>query len=106
MHYDPLSLDTPSQQFQHGNASQHLETLEDPYFGQPQTIFPFPALNITSDDPQQSTCFQKKSSVLRKWPPVFYTRPDRQSSVPPQFCVPSPSVGRKFNHFRTALGTE
>ena len=57
VHYDLLSNRPPSQQFQQGIASQHLGTLGYPYFGQPQTIYPMPAHNISLDDPQQSTSF-------------------------------------------------
>lgn len=55
MHCDSLSLGTPSQQFQHSNAPQHLGTLEYPYFGQPQTIYPFPANNIFLGGPQSAS---------------------------------------------------
>ena len=55
MHYDSLSLGTPSKQFQHSNAPQHSGTLEYPYFGQPRTIYPFPANNIVLGGLQQST---------------------------------------------------
>lgn len=60
--YDSLSLGPPSQQFQHRiNASQRLGTSEYPYFGQPQTIYPFLADNISLDDSQQSTSLPQSS---------------------------------------------
>ena len=56
-YYDPLSLGTPSQQFQHGNASQPSGTLEYPYVEQPQDIH---ATNHSPHDWQQSTSLPQR----------------------------------------------
>ena len=49
-----IGLGTPSQQFQLGNPSQVLGTLEYPYIEQPQTIHPAPANSASLHDWQQS----------------------------------------------------
>jgi len=56
--YDPLSLATPSQRFQHGNASQPLGILEYPYVEQPQAIH---TVNPSLHDWQQSTSLPRSS---------------------------------------------
>ena len=61
IYYGPLSLGTPSQQFQHGNPLHPLGTLECPYIEQPQTIHPFPATNIPLHGWQQSTSLLQNS---------------------------------------------
>ena len=61
LHYDPLSLGNPSQQCQRGNSSQHLGTLEAPYFGQLQHAYPFPAHNISLGYPQRGTSLPQSS---------------------------------------------
>jgi len=55
-YYDPLSLGTPSQQFQHENASQPSGTLEYPYVEQPQDIH---ATNLSLHDWQSTSLPQR-----------------------------------------------
>ena len=59
----PLIFRTPLVQYQRGNASQPLETLEYSYIGQPQTIHPFPTTNISPHDWHQSASLPQDNLV-------------------------------------------
>ena len=61
IHYDPLSLSNPSQQSQRDSSSQHIGTLEAPYFGPLQHTYPFPAHKISLGYPQRGTSLPKSS---------------------------------------------